>query len=55
MKHKNKIIAEYMASIGAAGGSAGRGDAKKRGSSAYYAKLSKLARKARAAKKSGQK
>jgi len=38
-KNIQSIISEYMADIGAKGGTAGEGDAKKRGSKAYYREL----------------
>jgi hypothetical protein len=44
-------IKKYLASIGSKGGKAGAGESKKRGDKAYYERISKLAVKARKARK----
>jgi len=49
-----KILSEYLSSLGKRGGEAGKGASKRRGTSAYYKRISKLAAKARAAKRMEQ-
>jgi hypothetical protein len=46
-----KEIRRYLAMIGKRGGEAGRGAAKVRGGAGYYRRISKLAAKARAARR----
>jgi hypothetical protein len=46
----NDEIRRYLAEVGRRGGESGRGAAKRRGSSAYYKRLSAKAAKARASK-----
>jgi hypothetical protein len=43
-------VTDYLARIGAKGGKAGTGASKRRGNSAHYKRISKLAAKARKAK-----
>lgn len=50
-KSKKQQRAEALAEIGRLGGMAGTGDAKRRGNSAHYRRLSKLAADARARKR----
>ncbi len=53
----NEEVRRYLSAIGKRGGAAGTGKAKRRGSSAYYQELAKLAaaaRKAKAKKKGGR-
>ena len=45
-------IKKYLAAIGSKGGQAGTGASKRRGSTAYYKRISKLAAKARKARQS---
>jgi hypothetical protein len=47
-------IKKYLAKIGAKGGKAGKGATKLRGDAAYYRRISRLAAKARKAKKGAQ-
>jgi hypothetical protein len=47
----SKSIRDYLAGIGAKGGAAGQGASKVRGTTAYYKRISKLAAKARKAKR----
>jgi len=49
-----KVVSRYLAAIGRRGGKAGRGAAKLRGGVSYYKRISRLAAKARAAKRKGQ-
>ncbi len=46
-----KVVHRYLAKIGKRGGQAGRGASKVRGGPGYYQRISKLAAKARAAKR----
>lgn len=46
-KQPNDAISEYLAGLGAKGGSAGKGKAKRRGDSEYYRKLARKAAKAK--------
>ena len=46
-----KEVRQYLAMIGQRGGTAGRGASKVRGTAAYYKRISKLAAKARAARR----
>lgn len=48
-----KAVSRYLATIGRRGGKAGRGAAKLRGGVSYYERISRLAAKARAAKRKG--
>lgn len=44
-------IKQYLASIGSKGGKAGKGQSKRRGSAAYYKRISQLAAAARKARR----
>jgi hypothetical protein len=50
-----KTVSRYLAAIGRRGGQAGRGASKVRGGVNYYKRISRLAAKARAAKRKGLK